>query len=487
VELSEALSALRARWWFAALGFVVGALAGLAVSLLQTPLYVAHTQLFVSTTDSATSSAVLSGSEFSRQRVQSYALLLTGEDLAQRVVERLQLDVTASQLAAQVSATPITDTVVIDVAVTDPDPARAEQIAEAVGAEFPPLADELETPASGDGSPVRVTVTDAPEVPQQPASPKVKRNVGLGAAAGLLVGAALAVLRVRLDRSVRTPAEAADVAGAPVVGLIRREDRLQTIHTIDRGLPGRTVEDYRCLRTNLQRLDEAQTPRVIMVSSAGPSEGKTTAVLNLAIALAEGGRRVTVVEADLRSPRITDYLGMVGDVGLTDVLTGRAELDDGLQRYGSGRMYVVAAGPVPSNPGELLASSQMAAVLVKLRGQSDVVLVDAPPVLSVADATDLSIMADGVLLVVRYGGTRKDQLVAAAATLERAGATMLGVILNFVPSSGGSAPRYRYRRRHQAETATRRRRRPVPDSTGADVRQGLWVSRHRETLNPPTA
>lgn len=447
--MSEALSALRARWWFVALGLLVGASAAFAGSLLQTPLYVAHTQLFVSTTDSATSSAVLQGSEFSQQRVQSYALLLTGEELAERVVRRLELDEPASELVTRVSATPITETVLIDVAVTDPDPARAEQIAEAIGAEFPPFVDQLETTGTGDGSPVKVTVTNAPELPQQASSPQVTRNVGLGAAAGLLLGAALAVLRVRLSRSVRTPAEAADLAGAPVVGLISRDKRPRAARSVDRGVVSGTAEDFRRLRTNLHVLGGVQAPRVVMVSSAGPSEGKTTVVLNLASALAENGRRVTVVEADLRSPTIADRLDLVGDVGLTNILAGSAELDDALQRYGSGQVYVVAGGPSPLNPGELLASSEMEAVLVKLRSQSDVVLVDAPPLLSVADATALSVMVDGVLLVVRHGGTRNHQLVAAAATVERAGASLLGVILNAVPASGEVAPRDRHRHRHR--------------------------------------
>ncbi|WP_233517599.1 CpsD/CapB family tyrosine-protein kinase [Geodermatophilus marinus] len=206
----------------------------------------------------------------------------------------------------------------------------------------------------------------------------------------------------------------------------------------------RTAEDYRQLRNNLQFLNVDEPPKVIMVSSAVPSEGKTTAVVNLGLALADAGRRVTIVEADLRKPKVTRYLGMVGGVGLSNILADTADLDDVLQRYGTGELSVIAAGPTPPNPGELLSSRHMFALLDKLRAANDFVLVDAPPLLPVADSTGLAVYMDGVLLSVRYGSTRKEQLQQAAATLERVGAKALGVILNIVPPKAELASAYGY-------------------------------------------
>jgi receptor protein-tyrosine kinase len=136
----------------------------------------------------------------------------------------------------------------------------------------------------------------------------------------------------------------------------------------------------------------------------------------------------------------------VGGVGLTNVLTGSAELDDVMQRYvnGDSQVGVLAAGPLPPNPGELLASTHMQALLEKLRGENDFVLVDAPPLLPVADSSGLAVHMDGVLLSVRYGSTRKDQLEQAAATLDRVGAKTLGVILNIVPPRAQMATAYGY-------------------------------------------
>ncbi|MCV2491118.1 polysaccharide biosynthesis tyrosine autokinase [Geodermatophilus sp. YIM 151500] len=428
----DVLAALRAGWWLAVIGLLVGGLAALVVSLLMTPLYTAKTQLFVSTTDSSTTSAVFQGSQFSQERVTSYVQLLQGEELAARVADQLDLAVSPARLAGQVDVTTVPQTVLIDVRVTDASPQRAQQIAEAIGQQFPFLVSELETTTTAE-SPVRVSVVRGPELPTAPSSPRTVLNVVIGALVAGLVGAAAAIARAHLDRSVKKPEEAAEVAGAPVIGLVLRHPAVEANHVVDRARMSEMAEDYRHLRANLQFLDVDEPPKVIMVSSALPSEGKTTVVVNLALALAEAGRRVTVVEADLRRPRVSRYLGLVGGVGLTNILAGSADVEEVTQYYGEDGLAVIAAGPTPPNPSQLVASTSMAELLEKLRASNDFVLVDSPPILPVADTTGLSVLVDGVLLCVRYGNTRTDQLQQASAMLERVGAKTLGVILNIVP------------------------------------------------------
>lgn len=444
MHVREAYAALRAAWWLPLIGVVVGAGAALLTSLLQTSLYTSSTQLFVSTRGAASTSDAFQGSQFSQERVTSYARLLTGEELASRIADRLDLEQTPLELSEQITATAVPDTVLIDVAVIDSSAEQAQRIADAVGSEFTSFVAELETTDDGSPSLVQVRVTDPPEVSDAPSSPQTARNVVLGALVGLLVGTGLAILRARLDRTVKNPDEVIGLAGAPVIGTVLRDDVLEKQHTIDRASTSRTAEDYRQLRTNLQFLNVDEPPKVIMVSSALPSEGKTTAVVNLGLALADAGRKVTIVEADLRKPKVTRYLGLVGGVGLTNILAGTADLDEVVQRYGTGELSVIAAGPTPPNPGELLASSHMFALLDKLRAENDFVLVDAPPLLPVADSTGLAVFMDGVLLSVRYGSTRKEQLQQAAATLERVGARTLGVILNIVPPKAELATAYGY-------------------------------------------
>jgi receptor protein-tyrosine kinase len=152
---------------------------------------------------------------------------------------------------------------------------------------------------------------------------------------------------------------------------------------------------------------------------------------------------VTIVEADLRRPKVTRYLGLVGGAGLTNILAGTAEVEDVTQLYREG-LKVIAAGPKPPNPGEMLGSSHMRELVDKLRGQNDYVLVDAPPLLPVADSSGLAVAMDGVLLSIRYGETRKEQVQQAVTTLERVGARPLGIVLNIVPSRAQLAGAYGY-------------------------------------------
>ena len=446
MNLREVLAALRRSWWVVVVCALFAAGAGWGVSALQTPLFTSSTQFFVATTNSATTLEIFQGSQFSEQRVASYAQLVEGQELAARVVDRMgsKAGLRADGLAREIAATPVPETVLIDVSVTDPSAQRARDIAAALGQEFPALVSELETYAPGMASPVRVAVTKAPEVADAASSPKTARNTALGLAVGLALGAVIALLRVRLDRSVRDPEEASALAGSPVIGVVLRDESLRTRHTIDSKGVNRTAESYRQLRTNLQFLNVDDPPRVIMVSSAVPSEGKTTVAVNLAITLADARLSVTLVEGDLRRPRVTRYMGLIGGAGLTNILSGSGGIDDVVQSYGESQLKVIAAGATPPNPSELLSSSHMFRLIDQLRERSEFVLIDAPPLLPVADASGLAVIVDGVVLSVRYGKTKKDQLEQARLTLERIGARSLGIVLNIVPPGAQMSAAYGY-------------------------------------------
>jgi receptor protein-tyrosine kinase len=431
MELREMWSAIRAGWWLAVIGALVGGLAAIGVSLAMTPLYTAQTQLFISTTTSA--SEVFQASQFSEKRAASYAELLTGAELAGRVVLALDLPMEPQDLASQITATTRTGTVLIDVGVTDASPQRAVLIAEAYGTEFAQMVSELEKPTAAGVSPVRVNVTDAPEVPRSPSYPVMINNIAFGLLAGLLAGCAAVIVRSRLDKSVSGPKEVSDLAGAPLLGVIPRDRELGTRHVIEENTFTDTAEAFRHLCANIQLLDGGDPPRVIMVSSPTPAEGRTTTAINLAMALVEVDRKVAILEADLRRPQVAQFLGVNGGIGLTNVLRGSADLSDAGQRYGEGGLVVIAAGPTPPNPSELIASDHMIELLGKLRGENDFVLVVAPPLLPVADASRLAALTDGVLLCARYGGSTREQLSSAARKVRGVGGRTIGVVLNAVP------------------------------------------------------
>lgn len=445
MDLRKALIALRRMWWVVVIGALLGGLAGAAVGLLMTPRYTTQTQFFVSTTDSGSTSEVFQGSQFAQQRVASYAGLLEGEELSARVIDDLGLDQSTASLQDAIEVSPVPETVLIDVSVTDTSPERARAVVDSLSREFLDMVAELETPVGGTDSAVRVTVTDRPDLPTEASSPDLPRTLAAGVLGGLVLGALVAVARDLADRSVTSAEEAAALTGAPVVGVVVRDPVLGS-----RSAEGGEVrseqaaEGYRQVRANLQFLDVDEPPKVVMVSSAVPAEGKTTAVVNLGLALARAGHRVTVVEADLRKPRVVEYLGLVDGVGLTNLLTGSAGIEDVVQQHMTDGLSVIGAGPVPPNPGELLASSSMRAVLEKLRADNDFVLVDAPPLLPVADAIGLAAHTDGTLLSVRYGATPRQQVAAAAGRLERVGARTLGVLLNLVPPRAELASEHGY-------------------------------------------
>jgi capsular exopolysaccharide synthesis family protein len=338
------------------------------------------------------------------------------------------------ELQAEIEATPVEDTALVEVTITDSSAQRARDIADAVGTEFSAFIAELEAPRDGGVAPVKLSVTDRPDLASAPTSPDTVRNVATGLVLGLLVGAVLAVARARPDRRVQDGEQAAELTGAPVLGHVVRDPALSKRHLVDGTGAGPAAEDYRQLRNNLQWLDADDPPSVIMVTSAVPSEGKTTTVVNLALVLADAGHKVAVVDADLRTSKATDYLGMTGGAGLSNVLGGTADLNEVVQRYDDREIWVIAAGPTPANPGELLATDEMRSLIDKLRGDYDYVLVDAPPVLSVADASGMAMYTDGVLLVVRRGSTQVGELREAAVVLERVRAKTLGVVLNIVPA-----------------------------------------------------
>lgn len=447
MEVHDYLRILQARWKIVAVTTVVAVLAALGASLLTTPQYEAKTRLFVSTSSGASVQEIYQGNLFSQQRVTSYTELLEGTTLAQRTLEKLGLgEMSAVDLAGKVTASSTPDTVLIDTAVTDESPERARDLANALSDEFVVMARELETPEDGGPPTARVVVEQYAATPSAPVTPKTTRNVALGLAVGVLLGIALAVLRDRLDNTIKDRNAVEELAGTGVVGVIplekaRQEEPAIVFADANSG----DAEAYREMRTNLQFLEVDNPPRAIVITSSLPGEGKTTTAVNLALVLAEAGHSVVLVEADLRRPRVTKYLGSLGDAGLSNVLAHTAALEDVLQPTRFDGMWVLAAGGLPPNPSELLGSAHAREVIEDLRSRFDYVIIDAPPLLPVTDAAILTNIADGALLIARYGKTTREQFARAVGNLRAVNAPVLGTILALTPTKGrGTAYEYRY-------------------------------------------
>lgn len=444
MELRDYIRILHKSWILIVAITLVGIATAAAVSILIKPSYEATAQLYVSVrSESQASGDLVQGSNFARQSVQSYANIVGTEIVLGPVIEQLGLNESVSELAERVEASAPLDTSLVDITVVNDDPQLAAAIANQIGSSFTRLVqDELEVPADLTGaSPVKLTTVQPATVPDTPVSPRTILNLAIGALTGLALGVGGAVLRTVLDTKIHSLHDIEQITNAPLLGGIAFDPDVKRRPLIVHADPRNPrAELFRTLRTNLQFLavkDESdQRGRSFVISSAGPGEGKSTTAANLAIALAESGARVALVDGDLRMPKVAEYMGVEGGAGLTDVLIGRAELSDVLLRWGSGQLYVLPAGKVPPNPSELLGSKAMDQIFDVMHDHFDFVIVDAPPLLLVTDAAVVGKRTNGTVLVAASGSTTKQGLDMALRTLTSAGGHLRGVIVTMMPTKG---------------------------------------------------
>ena len=440
MELRDYIRIVRKGWMIIVAVMLVGVAAAGLSTLAATPKYTASTQLFVSVQSSESSSAsdLVQGSSAAQQKVRSYVDVVTSRSVLSPVIDELGLAVTPQQLADQINAETPTNTVLIDITVQDTDGERAAEIANAVGASFASVVvDELESPTGGGPSLVKIATVEPAISATTPSSPRPLINIALGLLAGLALGIGAAVLRSTLDTRIHGLDDIKTVTSAPILGGISFDPdakRKPLVVHVDPRNP--RAESFRSLRTNLQFVNLDAGSRSFVVTSSLPSEGKTTTTSNLAIALAESGASVVVVDGDLRLPRLAETMGLEGAAGLTDVLIGRADLEDVMQPWGRGRMFVLPAGQVPPNPSELLGSKAMVELLERLTTSFDYVVIDAPPLLPVTYASILSKLTGGALVVAAAGRTRRTELESALRNLDHIGSTVLGIVLTMLPTKG---------------------------------------------------
>ncbi len=291
---------------------------------------------------------------------------------------------------------------------------------------------------------------DIARTPAGPAEPNIPRNLGFAFVLGLTSGIGLAFLLEGMDNTVRTPEQAQEISGLPSLGMIPLGSKnnseagskqglivassKEAVELITQSRPqSQMAESYRALRTSLLLTSLGAPPKTILITSALPREGKSTTSINTAIVLAQKGVRVLLIDADLRRPSVHKTLGLGPRIGLSNVLTGGASLQQATLRSPLlPNLYVLPAGTPPPNPAELMASSQMVEMLAVLRDQYDHIVVDTPPTLSVTDAVVLSPRADAVVLVIRSSQTTKPALRRARDILAQVNARVSGVLLNAV-------------------------------------------------------
>lgn len=487
VKLTDYWRILRTHWVAIVVITLVGGLAAYGWTQIQPKVYSANASGLLSTGVSSDLSSALAGENYAKSRIKAYMDVAKSRRVAEYAISTLDLDITPDVLITKVSVLNPLDTPVLKVTATADSPEQARDLAEAwvegISEQVTALENADAPQGTNDRSIVAFTSLDSAVLPTEQSSPNTRLVVALGLLLGFALGVVYAILRNMFDRRIRSSEQLERETGLPVIGRIpfnkqfTESERLITSQggndAINRVASEHDVaEAMRELRTNLKFMDVDDPPRTIVVTSSLPGEGKSTIVANLAVTIAASGEQVVVVDGDLRRPSVARIFGVLPGVGLTDVLIGRAELQDVLQPWGgSGRLLVLGAGSVPPNPSELLGSNAMHAVVQELAKHA-IVLIDAPPLIPVTDAAILTARTDGSLIIAYVRRTTYDAVNHSLQNLERVRGRALGVILNGVPRGGGNNSRYGYQYRgyhgNDVETDT-----PAEPETHVDVEPRL--------------
>ena len=467
LDLADYLTILRVYWKAIVAFTLLATLAAAGWTVLQPKVYSSDSSGIVVTPGSDNVSLALAGDSLAKAKVKNYESVAKSRLVADRVIQSLDLKTSADALLGSITVKVPLDTAEIKVSAQSTDPATAQRVADAWVNGLAAQVEAIETAPAAEpagqasaGAPagsqadaataVRVLPLGKAVLPTSPTSPNTKLNLALGALVGLALGVAYALIRRHLDRRLRKAADIERLFGVPVIGTLPVDHRLDGKSTIvDAGTAaqlhdagGAMAEALRELRTNLSFLDVDQPPRIIVVTSSMQAEGKSTVTANLAVTMAAAGENVVVVDGDLRRPTLVDVFNLVPGVGVTDVLTGTAELGDVLQPWGAlPNLSVLGSGRIPPNPSELLGSRAMKNMLTAL-AKDAVVLIDAPPLLPVTDAAVLSRVADGAIVVIRTGRTTQEQVDQSLGNLEKVKGRVLGAVLNYVPTKGTDAYSY---------------------------------------------
>ncbi|MGA4507728.1 polysaccharide biosynthesis tyrosine autokinase [Propionibacteriaceae bacterium G1746] len=426
---------------------LVGALVGVALAaaytLTRPSIYQAQATGLVVVADTGSVGAATAGDLLAQQRAESYVNLVGTRAVAARVNQTVtgKGQPVGSYWASNVKGTSFirvsgSGTTAASAQATA-DAALAALVAEALRMETYGQVQTMATPPADAQlrrlTGIHILPYESAALPGAPARPNLVRNVLIGLVAGLVLGVAWAFTRRKLDVRVRTQQDVENITGHSVLGVIPdgKDLRKQRKGGVE-ALSGQSGESLRKLRTNLRFVNVDDPLKSFVVTSANPGEGKSTIASNLARLMALSGQPVVLLDCDLRRPMQATAFGIDSTVGLSQVLAGDVSVTDALVSTDVPGLRVLPAGRIPPNPSELVGSRKMAELIAEL-SRNALVIIDAPPMLAVTDASLLARASGGALFVTLTGKTPKDQIAHCMKQLELVGAKMLGTVLNRVP------------------------------------------------------
>ncbi len=469
-------------WSWAWLIILAGIIAGAAayfMSSRQTPIYETSTRLLVSNPPSISNVDSYNGMLNSYTMPNTYSEMVVDSPVLQDVIDTLKLDMTAEELKGSIAVDLVTDTQILVVTVTDTNPQRAAEIANTLTAVFADRVREIYAErytSSKEGIAIQVedmstkieetnkaltkaftdsdrqqlearlteytrlysdmvmtyeqvrlaeaqtsanVVVTEPATPNDfPVSPRTSRDTLLAVVVGMLMAAGVVFAVDMLDDTIKNPDEVRRTYNLPILGVIAR-------HEITEGKPiseaeprSPVAESFRSLRTNVNFSSVDSPLRKIMITSPTPKDGKTTISTNLAVVMAQGEKKVVLIDADLRRPQVHHRFGLMNRFGLSDLFVqAEDKIGDALHPSNTSRLAVITSGSLPPNPAELLTSQRMASILESLMKGFDTIIIDTPPILTVTDAAAMAQSVDGVILVAKPGTTKKAAFKQSIETL----------------------------------------------------------------------
>ncbi|MDQ2085669.1 polysaccharide biosynthesis tyrosine autokinase [Herbivorax sp. ANBcel31] len=455
IDLREIMFLLIRKWYLVAICFIfVTVSTFLVTSYYLTPIYRSEATLFLGKESGNVGGLSIGDIQLNNQLIADYRGLLESRSVAERVGDKL--DVSPTRLRRNIDVSIVRDSRIFKIAYEDANPDLAMEVVDELSNEIQQLAADIIEVKN-------VMIIDEASFPTSPVRPNRTMNVAVAGLLGLMLGVGLIILLEYVDHTFKKPEEVEKHLGLNVVGTIpkfrggkrgksksknRKELEKEYLKNliVKNDPKAAATEAFRELRTNLHYINIDKEVKTLVLTSPSMGDGKSVTAANLAVTLAKSGKKVLIVDADLRKPKVHHYFGVKNNVGLTNIIT---DTKDSIKSKAIGNteisnLEIITSGPVPPNPYEMLSSNKMHSFVDEVKDEYDIVIFDTPPVGQVTDAAILAGLADGTMLVLASAGTRIDMAKRACKALEGVNAHMVGTVLTKIDFKKTSYYGYNY-------------------------------------------
>lgn len=449
--LTDLIRVIRKRVIAAAVTFCIVFVGVVAFLLISPTKYTATAELFATYSghsDSTQDSADMnSGAAYLSTQIQTYPKLIKTEAVLQPVIDDLGLNTQVSELAKNVTATNPTGTFMVDISVETNSAKLSADVANSAASN---LSKQISSSLYSDAnvsSPIQLTVVEKAQVPASPSSPKIPLYLAAGLLLGIILAICVALLMEAINTKIDDSEEVKALTKTSALGMVPRSKAFEDTRPAVVGVPGGSgAEEFRRIRTNITFLNPniQERGQLVVFTSTEAAEGKTNTAVNTAAAIAEDGKTVLLIDADLRHPSVAHFLGIEGHAGLTHVLSRQASPVDVVQKYWKRNFHVLPAGKRPGNASILLNSETMRELVQQALLQYDYVIVDTAPLSVANDAVIFGKMGDGIVLVVGKGVAEKKELELTVQSLKDAKVSILGFVFNFADPKKIHSKNYYY-------------------------------------------